>query len=293
MKKILPSVFLFSFVVTMLVSCLPPTIDIDVKPAEPQLTVCSQTIGTQGIIVGLTKSYSPLDTSGNHDTVSSDLLNKILVSNALVTITHQNITDTLVMISPGLYLNLAIQLIDHESYTLHAKDPATGKEVFSTTTLEPRVNFDTVYPSIERTPEDTLVHFHYQLTDAFGEENYYVVNFVKKVQGDSTFDIGSIFAQGNNQVLSEFELIDDQAFDNGHLSKDVIVRSAGHTDTVAAVVSEITKGYYEFLTAFKRAGSFFNQLTGEPINYPSNVTGGYGYFTLYRRDSHVFDLNLY
>ncbi|TND10562.1 MAG: hypothetical protein FD123_204 [Bacteroidetes bacterium] len=293
MKKIPLYVFLFVLACSAW-SCLPPPIDIDVKPADPKMVIASQVLGNQGLIVGLTRSYSPLDTSGSNDSVSSNLLNSILVSNAIVTVSYLSSVDTLYMASPGLYINLFVQLYDDVTYTLHAKDPATGEEVSAVTTLEPQITFDTVYPFIERLASDTFVHFHYTLTDFPNDENYYVVNFVKKVQGDSTFDIGTVFAQGNNQLLTEFDLLDDQAFDaNGRLTKDTWVRSLGQTDTSAAVVSHISKGYYEFLTAYKRSGSVFNQLTGEPINYPTNVNGGHGYFTMHRQQAFIFDLNLY
>lgn len=294
MKKALPLFFVLFCTGGLFTGCLPPPVDIDVKPADPKLVIASQVLGSQGLIVGLTRSYSPLDTSGAQDTLGSDLLTRILVSDAIVTVSYLSQTDTLYMVSPGLYVNLFVQLHDDVPYTLRAKDPATGEEVWAVTSLEPQVVFDTVYPWIQRNTSDTLVYFHYTLTDFPNDENYYVVNFVKKVQGDSTFDIGSVFAQGNNQVLTEFDLIDDKAFDsNGRLVRDTWVRSLGQTDTSAAVVSHISKGYYEFLTAYKRSGSIFNQLTGEPINYPSNVNGGHGYFTMHRQQALIFDLNDY
>jgi hypothetical protein len=274
-------------------ACLPPAVDIDVKPADPRLVISSQVIGTNGLIVGLTRSYSPLDTTGTQDTLGQDLLSQVLVENAIVTVSYQSSVDTLVMVTPGLYLNLSVPMIDGEAYTIRASDPSTGLEVFAVTNLQPRRNFDTVYPYIERQNGDTNVYFHYEINDVFGEENYYVVNFVKKVNGGSGFDLGSVFGSGNNQLLTEFELFDDQAFQNYRLVKDSWIPSLGQNDTAAAVLSQITKGYYEFLTAFKRSNSIFNQLTGEPITYPTNVNGGHGYFTLHRQDSHIYDLNLY
>jgi hypothetical protein len=45
-------------------------------------------------------------------------------------------------------------------------------------------------------------------------------------------------------------------------------------------LSNIPKGYYEYLAAYKRSGNLLSQLTGEPVNLPTNVQGGYGYFAL-------------
>jgi hypothetical protein len=274
-------------------SCIPDTIDIDVTPADPELCIASVVVGNNSIVIGLTRSYSPLANSPDEDTLSDDLVEQILVSGAMVTIMHGTDVDTLFEVTPGIYVSVTTPIIEGETYTLRAHDPVMGLDVWAATIMQPTCALDTVYPNIVRNSTDTMVYFHIKLADNTWEENYYVVNFVKKVQGDSTFDINTIFAAGSNEVLTEFELYDDNAFTNGIIDKDVHVWSATQTDTVAVTVSEITKGYYEFLTAMKRSSSVFNQLTGEPITYPTNVNGGHGYFTMHRVTSDIFDLNLY
>jgi hypothetical protein len=285
--------FIFSGFIALTISCVPDPIDIDVKPADPKLCISSVVLGNNGIVIGLTRSYSPLEQSPENDTLGQDLINQILASGATVTISYASQIDTLYEVSPGIYANLFTTINEGVTYTLRAYDPMLDENVTATTVMQPEAVLDTVYPYIDRTTDDSLVHFKFTLYDNTSAENYYVVNFIKKVQGDSTFDINSVFAAGSNEVLTEFELYDDQAFTNGVLNKDVIVFSADQTDTVAVTVSEISKGYYEFLTAMKRSSSIFNQLTGEPITYPSNVEGGFGYFTMHRVRSTLFDLNLY
>ena len=274
-------------------SCLPPTIDIDVTPAPPTLCIASLVLGNNGIVVGLTRSYSPLEKNPDSDSLSDELVEQILVSGATVTISYGAQTDTLYEVTPGVYSNLLTTITEGETYTLRAYDPQMNLSCLAVTTMRTSVALDTVYPYIVRNNPDTMVYFHYKLHDNTSAENYYVVNFIRKVQGDSSFDINNIFAAGSNEVLTEFELLDDQAFTDGLLEKDVHVFSAEQHDTIAVTVSEISKGYYEFLTAMKRSSSIFNQLTGEPITYPSNVEGGHGYFTMHRTDSDLFDLNLY
>lgn len=282
-----------AFLTLMVASCLPPSIDIDVEPAPPKLCIASLVLGNNGIVIGLTRSYSPLEKNPDQDTLSNDLIEQILVSGAIVTVSYGAQTDTLYEVTPGVYTNLTTTITEGATYTLRAYDPQMDLRIQSVTTMRPDVAMDTTYPYIVRNNSDTMVYFHYRLTDNTATENYYVVNFIKKVSGDSTFDINNIFAAGSNEVLTEFELLDDQAFTNGVVEKDVHIFSAGQHDTVAVTVSEITKGYYEFLTALKRSSSIFNQLTGEPITYPSNVEGGYGYFTMHRTNTDLFDLNLY
>ena len=257
------------------------------------MCIASVVVGNNSLVVGLTRSYSPLESSPDEDTLSDDLIEQILVTGAIVTVSHGTELDTLYELAPGVYASITVPIIAGETYTLRAKDPQMGLEVWAATIMQPTVVLDTVYPNIVRNPQDTMVYFHIKLTDNTWAENYYVVNFIKKVQGDTTFDINSIFAAGSNEVLTEFELYEDNSFTSGVIEKDVHVWSATQTDTVAVTVSEITKGYYEFLTAMKRSSSIFNQVTGEPITYPTNVNGGHGYFTMHRVTSDIFDLNLY
>jgi hypothetical protein len=284
---------LTGFIMLFGASCLPPSIDIDVEPAPPKLCIASVVMGNNGIVIGLTRSYSPLQQNPNQDSLSDDLIEQILVTGATVTISYGAQTDTLFEVSPGIYTNITTTITEGETYTLRAYDPQMNLSCQAVTMMRPEVALDTVWPSIDRTTADTMIFFHYRLYDNTATENYYVVNFIKKVQGDSTFDINTIFAAGSNEVLTEFELLDDQAFTNGLLEKDVHVFSAEQHDTIAVTVSEVSKGYYEFLTAMKRSASIFNQLTGEPITYPSNVEGGHGYFTMHRTNTDLFDLNLY
>lgn len=291
MKKTLIAAIVFAAM--FIASCLPPSIDIDVTPAPPKLCIASLVLGNNGIVVGLTRSYSPLAKNPDEDTLSDDLVEQILVTGATVTISYGAQTDTLYELAPGVYSNITTTITEGETYTLRAYDPQMSLNAMAVTTMRPDAPFDTVYPFITRNTGDTMVFFHYKLSDNTATENFYVVNFIKKVNGDSTFDINNVFAAGSNEVLTEFELLDDQAFTNGVLEKDVPVFSAGQHDTVAVSVSEISKGYYEFLSAMKRSSSIFNQLTGEPITYPSNVEGGHGYFTMHRTNTELFDLNLY
>lgn len=281
-----------AFIAVFAASCLPPSIDIDVTPAPPKLCIASLVLGNNGIVVGLTRSYSPLEKNPDADTLTDDLVEQILVSGATVTISYGAQTDTLYEVAPGVYSNLLTTITEGETYTLRAYDPQMNLSAQAVTVMRPDVEPDTVYPYIVR-DADTMVFFHYKLRDNTATENYYVINFIKKVQGDSAFDINNVFAAGSNEVLTEFELLDDQTFQNGVLEEDVHIFSAGQHDTVAISVSEISKGYYEFLTAMKRSSSIFNQLTGEPITYPSNVEGGHGYFTMHRTNTELFDLNLY
>lgn len=285
----------FCFVLLFISSCRPDPIDIDVPPAEERLVIASQVIPNSIMVIGLTRSFSALDAGGQDDTLQDDFLNRILVENAIVTVTHPGGVDTLYMLTPGVYASINVLLTSYGVYTVHAVDPSTGEEVTATTELLPQIQFDSIQPYISLDPitSDSAAFIHYEITDFPNEENYYVACYYRKSQDTSAFDLNNYFSQGTNE-LTNFDLITEQDFDqNGKLSRNQQLPTVSINDTIACTVSHITKGYYEFLTAYKRSSSLFNQLSGEPINYPTNVMGGYGYFNTHFPDIRIFALPEY
>jgi hypothetical protein len=286
---LLPFLFTLAVLVSM-TNCRPDPIDIDVPPAEEKLVIASQIIPNSIMVIGLTRSFSALDPGGNEDTIQNDFLDRILVENAIVTVDHPGGTDTLYMVLPGVYASISVLLTEYGSYTIHAKDPLSGKEVHATTELLPEILFDSVAPFFREVEGDSIPFIHYELTDLPGGDDHYVVCYYRKSQDTSTFDLNNYFSQGTNE-LNSFDLLSEQDFDaNGNLKVDRQLVDVGMNDTIAVTVSHITKGYYEFLTAYKRSGSLFNQLSGEPINFPTNVEGGYGYFNTHFPDVEIYSL---
>jgi hypothetical protein len=272
-------------------SCTPEPIDIDIAQAPVKLVVTSQVVPGQIMVVGLTRSFSALSNGGNADTISDNFLDSVLVENAIVTVDHPGGTDTLYMITPGIYASINVLLTNYGIYTLRARDVVMNLEITATTQLMPQVVPDSVTPYFEYLTNDTNLFVHYELTDIPGEENFYVVNFYRNNNDTgASLDPNTYFAQGQNKLTS-FDLITDTDFDqNGRLVRNREMTEVGYNDTIAVTVSHISKGYYEFLTAYKRSGSLINQLTGEPINFPSNVQGGYGYFNAHIPTVRIFEL---
>jgi hypothetical protein len=284
MKYLIP----FFFTAIVFISCRPDPIDIDVKPAQEKLVICSQIIPNNVMVVGLTRSFSPLDSGGNQDTLQNNFLSRILVPDAIVTVTHPGGTDTLYMLTPGIYASLNVLLEDYGTYVVHAKDPSTNEEITATTELLPRERFDSIQPFVRLVDGDSAAFIHYELTDISSLEDFYVACYYRKSQFTSSFDLSNYFSRGTNE-LNGFDLITDADFDqHGKLVRDQQLFNVSLQDTIACTISHITKGYYEFLTAYKRSSSLFNQLSGEPINYPTNVEGGYGYFNAHIPDVRFF-----
>src|SRR5574337_1316899 len=221
--------FIFALA-TALTNCRPKPIDIDVPPADEKLVIASQIIPNSIMVVGLTRSFSALDPGGNADTIQNDFLNRILVPNAIVTVDHPGGTDTLYMVTPGIYASINVLLVDYGTYTIHALDPSTGEHVTATTELLPQERFDSVTPLFKMVDGDSTPFVHYELTDYPGGDDYYVVCYYRKSQDTSAFDLNNYFSQGTNE-LNSFDLLSQDEFDaNGHYSIDHQLTDVSNTD---------------------------------------------------------------
>ena len=61
-------------------------------------------------------------------------------------------------------------------------------------------------------------------------------------------------------------------------------------DTLAVMLSNVEEDYYNFMKLREDTRFGLAAAIGEPINYPSNVEGGLGFFSLYAPDVRVFIL---
>lgn len=290
-KNIIFNIALVTFFIN---GCTPDVIDIDVKPSEPGIVVASKIIPQGFMFVALTKSFSPLEPIASEDTTTSSLLNNYLVSNAFVTVSYSGQIDTLSMLGPGIYISTNTLLTNYNTYTLNVTEPSTGRHASAVTDMPGQVKFDTVYPVVIKNPDDTIISVKYVLKDNPNEENYYVVNYIlKQYSNGANLDISSFFNRGSNKILAEFDLLNDASFTNNILTKESTLKNVRSTDSIAVEIANITKGYYEFLTAFKSTESIVAILTSEPIHFPTNVQNGYGYFNAYYPNSKVFHLGQY
>jgi hypothetical protein len=70
-----------------------------------------------------------------------------------------------------------------------------------------------------------------------------------------------------------------------------LIRSAYKYDIRNAVsISNISWEYYEFMELRMDNRFSFVEYLSEPVNYPSNVVGGKGFFNLYLPDFRIFVL---
>jgi len=264
-------------------SCLPDPLEVKGVPTiKQQIVVSSQILTDQSLVVMLTKSFGALDASDDSDPQA--LLNQIAINDALVTITGPQGTDTLNFIDTGIYGGLTNAFEGGKSYTLHVKSPTMG-EVNASTVVKPQVRFDQIETELFFNGfDDTLAQVTHQFQDLPGK-NFYMLNVQR-------------FRQRNleAQLLNPrafIRLLTDEAFDGTLYSETfrVFPTDFSEGDTVAVYLSNISEEYYRFIKLRVDNRFSFVEFLGEPINYPSNVIGGKGFFNLYLPDIRLFRLS--
>lgn len=279
----------------LLAGCKPKPIDIQVKQAPTKMVVSSTFLPGGALLVLLTRNFSGQESIQNDDGISVEFYEKLIVKNALVTITHNNITDTLFEAADGIYISDSLQFSDYDKCTLYAKDNTAGQEITAETIVLPFYNFDTLRPYKLTYGSVTTCRVYYELTDDLTKENYYVVNYIRKdeTKKGRRIDVNKLFSDNGASVETDFDLLNDQNFTDGKYRADKILKGVKSSDSLAISLASISRGYYEFLTAFKRSGSLINVLTSEPITYPTNVKNGYGYFNVYTPNVIYIDMKLH
>ncbi|MEM6642541.1 MAG: DUF4249 family protein [Bacteroidota bacterium] len=257
--------------------CLPESLLIEVTPAPSKVVVSSINIDTLGLAVLLTRSFSALE--GNDDSLTQDFINQIVVAEAEVSLTidDQSIDLTQIEEIDGIYFTDDLPVQDNQRLRLDIFDPASNSAVFAETTAMPPISLDTAVFFEEIVDEDTIQRLYYEFTDPSGTDNWYSLNVFDPFTladevGENIFSLNG----GNSGAIYE-RLISDQEFEGAIFSDTVRLSRTSESDTIAFFFSNISEGYFRFLDVRQRFGGILSD--SEPVNFPSNVIGGLGYFT--------------
>jgi hypothetical protein len=265
----------------MLLSCLPEPLPVDDIPKlETKIVVSSQIIPNTGLVVFVSRSIGALDAGDDSD--PENLIAQIAISDAVVTLSVNDNLDTLENLGNGLYGNIILDWQTNIDYTLTVHTTSLGS-VHAVTRLPDFVSFNEVSATIFDNGFDSLAQINYNLTDPIGE-NYYMIN-VQRFR--SSQELSSLV---NPRIFTK--LFDDKEFDGQQKSEtfNVLFQEFSEGDSIAVSMANISKAYYDFLKVRSDNRFSFVEFAGEPINYPSNVQGGYGFFNLHTPDVRVFIL---
>lgn len=262
-------------------SCIPDPLDVhDVPKLEQKIVVSSQLIAGQAVAVLLTKSIGALDANDDSDPVQ--LLQQILISDASVRIEGNGTSYPLTYLGGGLYGAAIVPLLYGQPYTLYVDSPAYGS-VHATTVVKPLVSFDEVSATMSISGRDTLADISYSFNDNIGR-NWYMINAQHVTRDD--FEERIL----NPRVTTK--MIDDLAFEGGSKADNfkILFDEVKPGDTLAVMLANIDEDYYNFMKLREDTRFGLAAALGEPINYPTNVVGGLGFFNLYVPDVRLFTL---
>lgn len=262
-------------ILLLLTSCLPEPIETEIEQAESKIVVSSQVIPGNFMLVTVSRSFSALEGSYGADLDQEDL-DQFLVKDAIVVLSYADRVDTLINSpdAPGVYASL-LRLEDaNQTFELYVYDPKTKESVTANSTMLDRVNLETVTATTSIAPliDDTIYTMNYTFTDP-PEDNWYVVNVFDPNNLQVSFNF-----LGNESDQVYTQLVSDKSYDGSTIEFSSEIIGYDFKDTVTVMFSNISESYFRFLDARQRGGGIISSVTGEPINHPTNVQGGYGYF---------------
>lgn len=278
-RRLMKGVYYFLFL-PLIMSCRPEPLEVTNIPAvEPEIVVASQIIPDGTLLIMLTKTFGALEASGDSDPEA--LLRQVAVSDALVTVSGPGGVYTLFSLNNGFYGGVNIPFREGEEYTLNVESGSLGS-VEATTTVLPMVKFEKIRAELYYNEfDDTLAEISYSFHEPAGP-NWYMLN----VQEVEIEDI----VENTINPRTFTKIFEDDGIEEGVFSEQfrVYPRDYAPGDTIAVSISNISKDYYQFMQMRLDNRYNFLEFISEPINYPSNVEGGRGYFNLYIPDIRFF-----
>jgi hypothetical protein len=229
----------------------------------------------------LTRTISALEASNDSD--PQDLIDQIAVNDATTTLTGPAGTDTLIFLGNGVYGGITAPFVIGESYTLNVISESLGI-VRATTTVMPQITFSDVEAELYHNGfNDTLAQITYALNDP-GMTNWYMINVQEVERVDAVENI--INPRAHTVLLEDTEFNGSEYGDQFR----VFPRDYKPGDTIAVSLANISEEYYDFMKLRIDNRFSFVEFLGEPVNYPTNVEGGKGFFNLYVPDIRFFVL---
>ncbi len=268
-----------------MVSCRPKDIEINVTPQEPKLVVFSHVIPNNAMIISLSTSFSALKPQGEAK------IEDFLVTGADVKVKVNNETIEFYELQYGIYASIETPSAAGTKYELTAikgNDTITAESIM----LE-KVDFDIVTPVVTRSATDTITSIKVKFTDNTSTENWYIINVYKKDNSlsDEAIDGVNFFNNGSNE-LAKTVLLSDREI-SGVYEKTLVLDGIRHDDSIVVTLSNIDEKYHNYLSLRTGAGNIFTELNMEPVNYPTNVINGYGFFNTHYPDIRFYDLGEY
>ena len=289
----LRTISLIAAAIILLAGCRPKPLDIDVPQTGGTLAISSACIDDHTVYLSAGYSVQSLarilDTTALKD--GGGIPREMLVDSAIVTIRAEGaLPDTLQMIAPGLFGSRKLRLVPGTRYTLFALDRKKGQTITAVTTYFPRAGIDSLVPELRPGSRDTIVRLQLRLRNATPGSQYFISyntpEHMRQNGAKLPYSTSALYSFAPKQI----ELITAKTVGADGIFECAVPVKAAVRDTLFVQLGQIDGAYSDYLAAYKRSGALINQLSGEPINLPTNILKGFGYFSLYEPAIRVIDL---
>lgn len=275
-------------------ACVPEPIPLQVDQPDPKLVLASRITPSGRIYVMASRTFTSLKMDDGGENLANDLLEEVMVNSGKVTLTCGGVTEVLTPVATGVYRSEKNPLQIGKEYVVVVHDYLTGEMVSAAEPMLRSVRFEKIKPKLMEKDNVIDAEFSYSFMDPPGESNWYMINVYSKREreDDDEFALDGDLSQGS-QVLKHAILLRDTGRDGEEISGEFVVPAVLASDSLTVSMANISPGYYEYLELRQKADNYLTTLLAEPVNYPSNVENGYGFFTTHSGDSWFFDLNSY
>lgn len=267
-------------------SCTPDELPISVQPASSRIAVASLVGPENIVVVTLTRSFSALSATDINE-LGDTFADSLFVNRARVTITREGFASELNRVAdlPGLYAAQIPDLKSGDVMELFVYDSVRQEQVQAVSVLQQQAAIDSIriIQTLSSTSDETGNTLSLRIENDPNDQFFVVHAYQFEQAGDSTeTDSASLDLFGRNQFLTLEDLFTDLGSAEDYISVDFPLFLTEETDSALVVVTQIEEGYYRYLDARRRSGDLVSSIFNEPVNHPTNVVNGYGYFSAHQ-----------
>jgi hypothetical protein len=290
-------IILFILITVTGISCLPESLPISVEPSDSNIAVASLVGPEELILVSLSKSFSTLSAENISD-ITDDFAEALLIDSAIVTLSYEGITDTLDAFFDitGLYFTQLETFNEFQLLELEVFDPTTSETARAQSVLQPPVEVDSVIITRRDTSETEISDLYFSFEDPPMQDNFFVMQIYQFTPPDTSSadssSEGGLFFGDDNFLIYERIFTDRGVDEDGRIRREDAMFFNSPVDSALVVLTNIEEGYYNFLEARGRSGSFLSSLANEPVNHPTNIENGVGYFSAHQPRAEIIVVRL-
>ncbi len=279
----------FALLCAIFTSCKPEPLEVNMKQAPVKLCISNLYVEEGVLGISVSRSFGATEQVVREQNGNLEIDTTLLIPDAQVWLKGPLFQLPFEELMRGIYGSPDAFLEDGKSYEILVSHPQWGN-ISARAEKMKQVFFDSI--GLWSKNNETFVQ--YSFSDVPNEENYYVVNYLipkvkEKIPEKPDPDY---IARKLLEQQGSFDLITEKDMREGKYSLQKKLPPMAVSDSVIVSLSNISKPYYEFLYAQKRAGTLFNQLRGEVVNFPGNINNGYGFFSLHHPDFRLLKLPL-